>query len=182
MQIQSSADRIVTLLSLAHQRKNKQTKITPYKHKSHPIRSLPNHWTKLQFTVQFSRSVVSDPWRPHESQHARPPCPSPTPGVHSNSCPSSWWCHPTISFSVVPFCCPQSCPASGSFKMSQLSASGGQSIGVSASSVLPVNTQDWENFGLSLALLFQVLLKTNPINCIFKLSILKPDQGMASGN
>ena len=95
-------------------------------------------------SVQFSRSVVSDSLRPHESQHARPPCPSPTPGVYSNSCPSSRWCHPAISSSVVPFSsCPQSLPASGSFPMSQLFTSGGQSIGVSASaSVLPMNTQD----------------------------------------
>ena len=96
-------------------------------------------------SVQFSCSVVSDSLRPHESQHARPPCPSPTPGVHSDSCPSSRWCHPAISSSVVPFSsCPQSLPASGSFPMSQLFAWGGQSIGVSASSsVLPMNTQDW---------------------------------------
>ena len=97
-------------------------------------------------SVQFSRSVVSNSLRPHESQHARPPCPSPTPGVHSDSCPSSQWCHPaTISSSVVPFSsCPQSLPASGSFPMSQLFTWGGQSIGVSASaSVLPMNTQGW---------------------------------------
>ena len=101
---------------------------------------------RAQFSsVQSSHSVVSDPLRPHESQHARPPCPSPTPGVHSNSCPWSRWCHPAISSSVVPFSsCPQSLPASGSFPMSQLLAWGGQSIGVSASSsVLPRNTQDW---------------------------------------
>ena len=88
---------------------------------------------------------MSDSLRPHELQHARPPCPSPTPGFHSNSCPSSRWCHPAISSSVIPFSsCPQSDPASGSFQISQLFASGGQSIGVSASaSVLPMNTQDW---------------------------------------
>ena len=93
----------------------------------------------------FSHSVVSDSLRPHELQHARPPCPSPTPGVHPNPCPLSWWCNPTISSSVIPFSsCPQSFPASGSFPMSQLFALGGQSIGVSASvSVLPMNTQDW---------------------------------------
>ena len=93
-------------------------------------------------SVQFSRSVVSDSLRPHESQHARPPCLSPTPGVYSNSCPSSWWCHPAISCSVVPFSsCPQSLPASGSLPMSQLFAWGGQSIGVSASApVLPMDT------------------------------------------
>ena len=96
-------------------------------------------------SVQFSLSVMSDSWRPHELQHARPPCPSPTPGVHPNPCPSSRWCHPTISSSVVPFSsCPQSFPESGSFPMSQLFAWGGQSIGVSASSsVFPMNTQDW---------------------------------------
>ena len=91
-------------------------------------------------SVQFSCSVVSDPLRPHEPKHARPPCPSPTPGVYPNSCPSSQWCHRAISSSVVPFSsCPQSLPASGSFPMSQLFAWGGQSTGVSASaSVLPM--------------------------------------------
>ena len=99
--------------------------------------------------VQFSCSVVSNSLWPHELQHARPPCPSPTPGVHPNPCPLSWWCHPTISSSVVPFSsCPQSFPASESFQMSQLFASDGQSIGVSASaSVLPMNTQDWSPLG-----------------------------------
>ena len=94
---------------------------------------------------QISRSVVSDSLQPHESQHARPPCPSPTPGVHSGSHPSSQWCHPAISSSVVPFSsCPQSLPASESFPMSQLFARGDQSIGVSAlASLLPKNTQDW---------------------------------------
>ena len=96
-------------------------------------------------SVQFRRSVVSDSLQPHESQHARPPCPSPTPGVHPDSCASSQWCHPATSSSVVPFSsCPQFLPASGSFPMSQLFTWGGQSIGVSASaSVLPKNTQDW---------------------------------------
>ena len=100
-------------------------------------------------SVQFSRSVVSDSLRPHEPQHARPACPSPTPGVYPNPCPSSQWCHPTISSSVVPFSsCPQSLPALGSFPMSQLFTSGGQSIGVSAStSVLPLHTQDWSPLG-----------------------------------
>ena len=100
-------------------------------------------------SVQFSCSVVSDSLRPHELQYTRPPCLSPTPGVHPNPCPLSRWCHPTISSSVVPFfSCPQSFPASGSFQMSQLSASGGQSIGVWASTaVLPVNTQDWSPLG-----------------------------------
>ena len=96
-------------------------------------------------SVQFTCSVVSDSLRPHELQHARPPCPSPTLEIHSNSCPSSWWCYPAISSSVVPFSsCPQSLPASESFPMSQFFAWGGQSTGVSAStSVLPMNIQDW---------------------------------------
>ena len=100
-------------------------------------------------SVQFSRSVVSDSLWPHELQHARPPCPSPTPRVYPNPCPSSWWCHPAISSSVIPFSsCPQSFPALGSFPMSQLFAWGGQSIGVSASaSVLLINTQDWSPLG-----------------------------------
>ena len=95
--------------------------------------------------VQFSRSVMSDSLRLHELQHARPPCPSPTPGVYPNSCPLTQWCHPTILSSVIPFSsCLQSFPTSGSFQMSQLVASDGQNIGVSAStSVLPMNTQDW---------------------------------------
>ena len=98
---------------------------------------------------QFSCSVMSDSLQPHESQHAKSSCPLPTPGVYSNSCPSSWWCHPAISSSVVPFSsCPQSLPASGSFPMSQLFTWGGQSIGVSASaSVLPMNTQEWSPLG-----------------------------------
>ena len=102
-----------------------------------------------QPSVQLSRSVVSDSLQPSESQHARPPYPSPTPGVYSNSCPSSRWCHPAISYSVVPFSfCPQSLPASGSFPMSQLFTWGGQSTGVSASaSVPPMNTQDWSPLG-----------------------------------
>ena len=100
-------------------------------------------------SVQFTHSVVSDSLRPHESQHARPPCPSPPPRVHSDSRPSSPWCHPAISSSVVPVSsCPQSLPASGSFPVSQFFTSGGQSIGVSASaSVLPMNTQDWSPLG-----------------------------------
>ena len=98
---------------------------------------------------QISRSVESDSLRPHESLHARPPCPSPIPRVHSDSHPSSQWCHPAISSSVIPFSsCPQFLPALGSFPMSQLFSSGGQSIGVSAStSFLPMNTQDWSPLG-----------------------------------
>ena len=107
-----------------------------------------NLWTMI-CSVQFSHSVVSNTLQPHGSQHARPPCPSPTPRVYSNPCPSSRWCHPAILSSVVPFSsCLQSFPASGSFPMSQLFAWGGQSIGVLASaSVLPMNTQDWSPLG-----------------------------------
>ena len=108
-----------------------------------------------QQTTQFklcqfsSVAVVSDSLRPHESQHSRPPCPSPIPRVYPNSCPLSRWCHPAISSSVVPLSsCPQSLPISGSFPMSQLFTWGGQSIGVSAlASVLPMNTQDWSPLG-----------------------------------
>ena len=100
-------------------------------------------------SVQFSHSVMSDSLQPHESQHVRPPCPSTTLGVHSNSCPSSWWYHPAIESSVIPFSsCPQSLPASGSFPISQLFAWGGQNTGVSASaSVLSMNTQNWSPLG-----------------------------------
>ena len=99
--------------------------------------------------VQFSCTVVSDSLQPHELQHASPPFPSPTPGVHSNSCPSSQWCHLAISSSVIPFSsCPQSLPSSESFPMNQLFAWGGQSTGVSAlASFLPKNTQDWSPLG-----------------------------------
>ena len=109
--------------------------------------------------IQFSCSVASDSLRPHRMQHSRLPCPSPTPRVQPNPCPSSQWCHPAISSSVVPFSsCPQSLPASESFPMSQFFASGGQSIGVSASaSVLPMNIQDW--FLLGLAGLISLLSK-----------------------
>ena len=100
------------------------------------------------FSVQFSHSVVSNSLQPHGLQHARLPCPPPTPGACSNSCPSSHWCHPTISSLIVSFSCLQSFPASGSFPMSQFFESGGQSIGVSASaSVLPMNIQDWFPLG-----------------------------------
>ena len=97
----------------------------------------------------FSHSVVSDSLQPHEPQHTRPPCPSPTSGVYTNPCPLSQWCHPAISSSVIPFSsCPQSHPASGSFPISQLFTRGGQSIGVPASaSILPTNTWDWSPSG-----------------------------------
>ena len=107
----------------------------------------PFLWDHL--LIKVSRSVVSKSLRPHGLQHARPPCKTPAPGVYSDSCPSSRWCHPTISSSVVPFSsCRQSFPASGSFPMSQFFTSGGQSIGVSASaSVLPMNIHNWFPLG-----------------------------------
>ena len=104
----------------------------------------------LDNSVQFSHSVMSNSLRSHRLQHTRPPCPSPTLGAYSNSCPLSQWCHPDISSSVVPFSRLQSFPASGSFQMSQFFTSGSQSIGVSASaSVLPMNIQDWFPLGLT---------------------------------
>ena len=110
---------------------------------SYPYFALPS--------VEFSRSVVSDSLWPHGLQHARLPCPSPTPGACSNSYPSSWWCHPAIPSSVIPFSsCLQSFPASGSFPVSQFFTSGGQSIGVSASAaVLPMNIQGWFSLELT---------------------------------
>ena len=124
-------------------------------HFSQPFRPISFLRASVQFSsvqfssVQFSHSVVSNSLQPHELQHARPPYPSQTPRVYSNSCPSSQWCHPAISSSVVPSSsCPQSLPASRSFPMSQLFTWGGQSIGVSASaSVFPMNTQDWSPLG-----------------------------------
>ena len=108
-------------------------------------------WTYIQEqkSFQFSRSVLSDSLWPHGLQHARPPCPSPTPRVYSSSCLLSWWCHPTISSSIIPFSsCLQSCPASESFQMCQFFTLGSQSTGVSASaSVLPLNIQDWFPLG-----------------------------------
>ena len=110
------------------------------------LRCLQFFW--MHCSVQFSCSVMSDSLWPHELQYARLPCPSPTPRVHLNPCPLSRWCHPTILSSVVPFfSCSQSFPESGSFQMSQLFASGAQSIGVSAWSVFPMNTQDWSPLG-----------------------------------
>ena len=103
----------------------------------------------MHSSVQFSCLVVSNSLWPHEWQHTRPPCQSSTPGVYSNSCPSSRWCHPAISSSVIPFpSCLQSFPASGSFPMSQLFTWGGQSIGISASASVPaMNTLDWSPLG-----------------------------------
>ena len=109
------------------------------KHKGHM-------WPSVQFSSVTQLCLTL---RPHEPQYARPPCPSPTPGIHSNPCPLSRWCHPTMLSSVIPFSsCPQSFPTSGSFQMSQLFTLDGRSIGVSAStSVLPMNTQDWSPSG-----------------------------------
>ena len=103
------------------------------------------NWSRMFSSFQFSSSVVSNSLRPHGLQHVRLPCLKPTPGVYSNTCPLSWWCHPTISSSVILFSsCLQSFPSWGSFQMSQFFTSGGKSIGVSASaSVLPMNIQDW---------------------------------------
>ena len=122
---------------------NTCTNTTGYLHSTY--RWCYNIYCQPTGSVYFSHSVLSDSLRSHELQHARPPCPSPTPGVHPNSHPSSPWCHPAISSSVIPFSsCPQSLPTSESFPMSQLFTWGGQSTGVSASaSVLPKNTQDW---------------------------------------
>ena len=125
-------------------------------------------------SVQFSHSVKSNSLRPHGLQHIRPPCPSPTPGVYSNSCPSSWWCHPTISSSVIPFSfCLQSFSASGSFPVSQLFTSGGQSIGASAlASVLPVNIQDWFPLGLT----GLISLKSKEFSRVFSSTIIQKQQ------
>ena len=120
--------------------------------KNNTIQNGQGKWADIflkQVSVQFNHSVVSDSLRPHEPQHARPPCPWPIPGAHPNPCPLSQWCHPTISSSIVPFSsCPQSFPVSGFFPMSQLFTWGGQSIRVSVStSVLLMNTQDWSPLG-----------------------------------
>ena len=117
---------------------------------------------------------MSNSLQPHESQHARPPCPSPTPRVYSNSCPSTRWCHPAISSSVIPFSsCLQSLPVSGSFPMSQLFTSGGQSIGVSASaSVLPMNTQDWSSLGWT----GWIFLQSKGLSGVFSNTIVQKHQ------
>ena len=140
-----------------------------------PCSKLRKHCFYLSFSsLQFSLSVVSASLRPHELKHARPPCPSPTLGVHPNPCPLSWWCHPTISSSVIPFSsCPQSFPASGSFQMSQLFASGGQRIGVSAStSVLPMNTQDWSPLGWT----GWIFLQSKGLSRVFSNTIVQKHQ------
>ena len=123
-------------------------------HRSHVTPSGPGYCFLGGFwfsSVQFSCSVMSNSLWPHELQYTRPPCPSPTPRVYSNSCPLSRWCHPTISTSVIPFSsCPQCFPTSGSFPMSWFFTSGGQSIEASVSaSFLPMNIQDWFPLGLT---------------------------------
>ena len=125
-------------------------------------------------SVQFRCSVESDSLQPHEPQHARPPYPSPTPGVYSNSCPLSRWCHPIISSSVILFSSNhQSFPASGSFQMSQLFKSGCQSVGVSAStSVLPMNTQDWFLLGWT----GWISLQSKGLSRVFSNTILQEHQ------
>ena len=129
----------------------------------------------VQFSsVQFSHSVMSDSLQPHELQHTKPPCPSPTPGVHPNPCPLSQWCRPTSPSSVVPFSSyAQSFPASGSFQVSQLFASGGQSVGVSASKlVLPMNTQDWSPLGWT----GWISLQSKGLSRVFSNSIVQKHQ------
>ena len=122
---------------------------------------------------QFGNSVMSDSLRRHGLQCARLPCPSPTPRAYSNSCPSSWWCHPTISSSVIPFSCLQSFPASGSFPMSQFFPSGGQSIGVSASAlVLPMNIQDWFPLGWTVC----ISLQSKGLSRVFSNTIVQNHQ------
>ena len=131
---------------------------------SYPKLTKDETWNSL-LSVQFSHSVMSNSLRPHEMHPTRPPCPSPTARVHPNPCPSSRWCRPTISSSVVPFSsCPQSFPASGFFQMSQLFASGGQGIGFSASaSVLPMNTQDCSPLGWTI----WISLKSKGLSRVF---------------
>ena len=141
--------------------------------------SWSNNNSDNQFSsVQFSHSVVSKSLWPHELQHARPPCPSPTARVYPNSCPLSRWCHPTISSSVVPFSSrPQSSQHQGFFQMSQLFASGGQSIGVLASiSVLPMNTQDWSPLGWT----GWISLKSKGLSRVFSNTTVKKHQSFGA--
>ena len=146
-------------------------------HNSSGFIYISHHVTSDIRSVQFSRSVMSSSLRPHGLQHVRPCCLSPPPRVYSNSCPLSWWCHPTISSSVIPFSsCLQSFPSSGSFPMSQLFTSGGQSIGVSAAaSVVPVNIQDWSPLGWTgwISLQFKGLSRVFFNTAVKKASILQ---------
>ena len=136
-----------------------------------------SQFCKRKTTLQFSHSVMSNSLWPHGLQHTRPPCTSPTPGVCSNSYPLNWWCHPIISSSVVPFfSCLQSFPASGSFLMSQLFTSDGQSIGVSASaSVLPMNMQGWFPLGLT-----GLILQSKGLSRVFSSTIVQKHQFFGS--
>ena len=129
-------------------------------------------------SVQFSRSVMSDSLQPHGPQHTRPPCPSLTPGVYSNTCPLSRWCHPTISSSVVPFSSSlQSFQASGSFQMTQFFASSGQTIGVSVlASVLPMNIQDWFHLGLT----GWISLQSKGLSRVFSNTTVQKDQSLSA--
>ena len=127
----------------------------------------------LLSSVQLSHSVVSNSLRPHDLQHTRLPCPSPTPGAYSNSCPSSQWCHRTILSSVIPFSHLQSFPALGSFPMSQFFESGGQSIGISASaSVLPMNIWDWYPLGWT----GWIFLQSKGLSRVFSNTIVQKHQ------
>ena len=142
LKIELTYDPAIPLLRIYRQNDNSKRYMHPYVHSStvhnNQDMSIDRWMNKKIRSDQISPSVVSDSLRPHESQHAKPPCPSPTPGVHSDSCPSSQWCHPAISSSVVLFSsCPQSLPASESFPMSQLFSWGGQSTGVSALASCP---------------------------------------------
>ena len=134
---------------VTHEWQNKSDKMFTKFYLRNTLKSKEVVRCQHQCSVQFSHSIVSNSLQPHGLQHARLPCPSPTPGAYSNSCPLSQWCYSTISSSDVPFSsCLQSFPASGSFQMSQFFASGGQSIGASASaSVLPMNIQNWFPLG-----------------------------------
>ena len=131
-------------------------------------------WPSTQYPVWFSHSVTSDSLWPHGLQHARPPCISPTPRAYSNSCPLSQWCHPSISSSIIPFSsCPQSFPASGTFQMSQLFASGVQSTGVSTSaSVIPMNIQNWSPLGWT----GWISLQSNELSSVFSNTTVQKHQ------
>ena len=142
---------------------------------------MPVRLQLVNYSVQFSSVAQSYPTlRPCELQHARPPCLSPTPRVYSDSCPLSWWCHPAISSSVIPFSsCPQSLPASESFPMNQLFAWGDQSIGVSASaSVLPMNTQDWFPLGWT----GWISLQSNGLSRVFSNTTVQRHQSFGTQN
>ena len=145
--------------------------------KGHGIRTTFKWFRKVNYT--HIRSVASNSLRPHGLQQARLPCPSPTPGAYSNSCPVNWWCHPTILSSAVPFsCCLQSFPESWSFPMSQFFESGSQSIGVTASaSVLPMNIQDWFPLGWS----GWISLQSKGLSTVFSNTTVQKHQFFGTG-